>query len=172
MPKSSFAARLAQQGRVKAIPRVSSGSLEEVILKPDREAVAVIPATMALAKRGLSMLKAKRAIEAIIADGKAIIEVPTVENTEALASELSDAGVSARFRSVEDRLLQRNFAVHVKNLRARLQMTQEKFAQTYAFDVRTVRGWEAGKVPDRGNRILIRMIEKDPVTAERLVNDG
>jgi len=31
---------------------------------------------------------------------------------------------------------------------------------------------QIGKIPDRGNRQLIRMIEKDTITIKRLVNEG
>jgi putative transcriptional regulator len=151
---------------------VSSGSPEELILRPDREDIAVIAAVMAIAKRGLSMLKAKRAIETMMADGKVIVEVPMVENTEALAVDLLSAGIRATFRSVDDRLLMADLPGRMQKLRSRLKLSQEDFARVYAFDVKTIRGWEAGKMPDRGNRHLIRMIERDPVTTERLVNEG
>lgn len=149
---------------------MSSGSPEELILRPDREDVAVIPAVMALSKRGLSALRAKRAVEAMIADGHVILEVPMVESAQTLAVELRSAGVAARFRSVEDRMMMKDFAEHVRSLRNRLNMTQEAFALSYGLDVKTVRGWEAGKTPDRGNRTLIRLIERDPIATERMVN--
>lgn len=170
MPKSAFAERLAPLGRVRDIPRVSSGSPEELILRPERRDVAVIPAVLALAKRGLSMLRAKRAMEAMLADGKVIVELPTVESPDALAADLKGSGVAVRFRSLEDREMMEDFPGYVRRLRRRLKMTQEGFAQAYALDVKTVRGWEAGKVPDRGNRTFIRTIAQDPVTTERLVN--
>lgn len=152
--------------------RVSSGSPEELILRPEREDVATISAVMALARRGLSMLKAKRAVEAMIANGRVIVELPTVESADALAAELKDAGVATLFRSMEDRAMMEDFPGYVRRLRRRLKMTQEGFAQAYALDVKTVRGWEAGKIPDRGNRTFIRAIARDPVTTERLVNAG
>lgn len=151
---------------------MSSGSPEELILRPEREDVATISAVMALARRGLSMLKAKRAVEAMIANGRVIVELPTVESPDALAAELKDAGVATLFRSMEDRAMMEDFPGYVRRLRRRLKMTQEGFAQAYALDVKTVRGWEAGKIPDRGNRTFIRAIARDPVTTERLVNAG
>lgn len=171
MPKSSFVERLAPQGRVKGIPRVNSGSSEELILKPDNENVAVITAVMALAKRGLSMLKAKRAIEAMITSGDVVVEVPKVESVEDLAADLGSAGVRVRFRSVENRKLMMDFAGRMKKLRNGLNLSQEEFARAYDFDVKTVRGWESGKKPDRGNQRFILMIEKDPITTKRLVNE-
>lgn len=149
---------------------MSSGSSEELILKPEKEDVAVITAVMALAKRGLSMLKAKRAIEALVADGKVIVELPMVESLDAMAADLRHAGVVALFRSNEDRQMMEDFPGYVRRLRRRLKMTQEGFARVYALDVKTVRGWESGKIPDRGNRTFIRTIARDPITTERLVN--
>lgn len=134
--------------------------------------MAVIPAVLALAKRGLSMLKAKRAMETMLANGKVIVELPTVENPDALAADLKGSGVAVQFCSVEDREMMEDFPGYVRRLRRRLKMTQEGFAQAYALDVKTVRGWEAGKVPHRGNRTFMRTIAQDPVTTERLVNAG
>jgi len=50
---------------------------------------------MALARRGMTMLRAKRALEAMLEDGEVAVEVPTVHDLSALASELRKAGVEA-----------------------------------------------------------------------------
>ncbi|MCE6957892.1 helix-turn-helix domain-containing protein [Cereibacter sphaeroides] len=171
MTKSSFAERLARQGRVQVIGRETSGSPEEVILRLERSSPAVITATMALARRGTTMLKAKRAIEKALEAGAAVIELTTVEDRQALARELAEAGIAARFRGAEDREMRDRFPARLKDLRARLSLSQEEFAQTYDLDKKTLQGWERGKIPDRGNRNFIRMIEKDPVTMKRLVNE-
>ena len=76
MAISSFAERLAQQGRVQAIPRVTSGSPEEIVLKLGRTSPDVIAATLALAQRGTTMLKAKRAVEKVLKEGDAVIDLP------------------------------------------------------------------------------------------------
>ncbi len=170
MTISSFAERLAQQGRVQAISRVTSGSPEEVVLKVGRSSPDVIAATLALVKRGTTMLKAKRAVEkALKADG-AVIELPMVEDQKTLSNDLEAAGVTVTFRSAADRDLKEQFSVRLKELRNRLHMSQEEFAQDYNLDKKTLQGWERGKVPDRGNRLLIQMIEKDPSATKRLVN--
>lgn len=172
MQKSSFAERLARQGRVRAIPRVSSGSREEIVLRPDRSAPEVITATLAMVARGTTMLKAKRAIERALRDGNAVITLSHVDDVKALSDELRAAGISVAFRSAADRNLKEHFSARLKALRARLGLSQEEFARTYNLETKTIQGWEIGKVPDRGNRHLIRMIEKDPVTIRRLVNEG
>jgi len=172
MSKSSFAERLARQGRVRAIPRVNSGSREEIVLKPDHAAPDVIAATLAMVARGTTMLKAKRAIERALCDGAAIITLSQVDDATALSDELRSAGISVAFRSAADRDLKAHFSARLKALRARLGMSQEEFARTYNLETKTIQGWEIGKVPDRGNRHLIRMIEKEPVTIQQLVNEG
>ena len=172
MTISSFAGRLARQGRVQAIPRVTSGSPEEVVLKQGRSAPDVIAATLALARRGTTMLKAKRAVEKMLEAGDAVIDLPMVEDQTALTDDLATAGLAVTFRSVVDRDLKEHFSDRLKGLRNRLRLSQEEFAQAYDLDKKTLQGWELGKTPDRGNRLLIRMIERDPILTKRLVNDG
>ena len=118
------------------------------------------------------MLKAKRAVEKAMDEAGAVIDLPLVEDQTALTEDLATAGLAVTFRSVADRDLKEHFSTRLKNLRSRLRLSQEEFARDYDLDKKTLQGWELGKTPDRGNRLLIRMIEKDPVTTKRLVNDG
>jgi DNA-binding transcriptional regulator YiaG len=122
--------------------------------------------------RGTTMLKAKRAIERALSDGSSVIALSHVEDAKALSDELRAAGISVTFRSAADRDLKEHFSARLKALRARLDLSQEEFARTYNLETKTIQGWEIGKVPDRGNRHLIHLIEKDPVTIRRLVNEG
>lgn len=172
MTKSSFVERLARQGHVRDIPRVSSGSPEEIVLKPGPTPPDVVKAALALAKRGATLLKSKRAVEKALQDGIAVIDLPKVEDCAMLAADLAAAGLEVCVRSAEDRDLKAHFAARLKGLRNRLDLSQEEFARDYSLDKKTLQGWEIGKVPDRGNRMLIRMIEKDPVEAKRLLNKG
>jgi DNA-binding transcriptional regulator YiaG len=173
MPTSSFARRLAQQGRVQAISRVTSGSPEEIVLKLGRASPDVIAAVLALAQRGTTMLKAKRAIEKVLEEGDAVIDLPTVEDHKALTGDLETAGMSVTFRSVLDRDLKEHFSARLKKLRIRLRVSQEEFARDYNLSKKTLQGWECGKkIPDHGNRNLIRMIEEDPIRIKHLVNGG
>lgn len=173
MTGSSFVERLARQGRVQAISRVSSGSPEEVILRPGRIAPDVVQATLALARRGATMLRAKRAIEEALESGDAVVSLPMVEDADRLASDLEAAGIAVVIRSAIDRDLKAHFAARVKDLRARLHLSQDEFARDYNLNKKTVQGWELGKkVPDHGNRLLIRMIETDPAAVRRLINGG
>lgn len=172
MNTSSFAGRLGQQERVQAIPRVTSGSPEQIVLKLGRRSPDVIAATLALVSRGTTMLKAKRAVERALQDGIAVLDLPMVESQKALAGDLKTAGIDVVFRSVTDHKLKKNFAIRLKRLRKRLNMSQEDFARDYNLDKKTIQGWEIGKIPDRGNRQLIQLIEKDSSIIKRLVNEN
>lgn len=119
------------------------------------------------------MLKAKRAVEKALQEGDAVIDLPMVEDQKALADDLETAGMAVTFRSVLDRDLKEHFAARLKELRIRLRMSQEEFARDYNLHKKTLQGWELGKkIPDHGSRLLISMIERDPVTTKRLVNGG
>jgi DNA-binding transcriptional regulator YiaG len=172
MTTSSFKARLAQLGRVKVIPQETCGSPEEVVLRLTGAVPNVIDATLALVRRGTTMLVAKRAVEKAIAAGAAVIALSTVEDRVTLARELEAAGLAVTYRSALDRELKDHFPARLKGLRQRLGLSQEEFARDYSLDKKTLQGWEIGKTPDRGNRHFIRMIEKDPETVKRLVNEG
>ena len=97
MTNSSLKERFAQRGHVRAIDRVSSGSPVDLVLRVAGELAAVrtIDATLALVKRGATMLEAKRAIEAVVEHGEAALHVPTVEDAGALARDLRLAGIAA-----------------------------------------------------------------------------
>lgn len=99
MPKSSLLQRLAQQGRVQTIQRVANGSPEVIVLKPRHKSPDVIAAALAMVKRGATMLHAKRAVEKALAEGRAIIHLPVVEDRKALTDDLEAAGMTVTFRS-------------------------------------------------------------------------
>lgn len=115
----------------------------------------------ALARRGLTMLKAKRAIEALLADGRVFVDLPTVESRNALAEDLQSAGVVAA--AVEPPQ-----APDVRGLRERLGLSREQFAVRYGLEIETVRNWETGKrEPDTTARSYLRVIANDPERVER-----
>ena len=116
------------------------------------------------------MLKAKRALEKVWDSGHAIIELPLVENHDVLARELDVAGLEVVYRGAADAELKDSFADRVKAVRKRLGKSQEEFARDFGLEVKTLRGWEVGKIPDRGNRTLFRMIEDEPDTVMRILS--
>ncbi len=50
---------------------------------------------MALVRRGMVAIDAKRAIEAVVERRRALVELPTVEDAAALAADLAAAGFAA-----------------------------------------------------------------------------
>ncbi len=114
----------------------------------------------ALARRGLTMLRAKRAIEALVEDGRVFVDLPVVEDSMALAIELSKAGIVAA--PVEP-----SAAMDVRQLRQRLHLTREQFALRYGFEVETLRNWETGRRElDAAARSYLRAIANSPELVE------
>jgi putative transcriptional regulator len=113
---------------------------------------------MSLARRGISLLKAKRAMEEMLSNGRAVVLLPTVEDASTLAGELADSGVrSAMVVSNE---------VDVKAVRERLGLTQEQFALRYGLDLDSLQNWEAKRrKPDAAARSYLRVIERMPESA-------
>lgn len=60
--------------------------------------------------------------------------------------------------------------VDVTALRKRLGLSQDRFAMTFGFSVKTVRNWEQGiRHPDGPARILLQVIEREPEAVLRAV---
>ena len=155
--RSKLRERFARLGPVQGIDRVRSGSPADLVLRPgaDRATLKTIDATMALARRGMTMLRAKRAVEAMLEDGEVVVEVPMVEDLSALATELRKAGVKAA-RIVTG-------SVDVRALRIKLGMSQEQFARRYNLDLDALQNWEQGRrLPERAVLSYLRVIAADP----------
>ena len=155
--QSKLKERFARLGPTRGVDRVPSGSPVALVLRPgaDRSRLQTITATKALARRGMTMLRAKHAIEAALT-GEVAVGVPTVEHLGDLARELREAGFEAT-RIVTD-------AVDVKALRERLGMSQEQFARRYGLELDALRNWEQQRRPLEGTALrYLRAIEKDPV---------
>ncbi len=124
-----------------------------------------VTAALVLAKRGLSLLKAKRAVEEMAQKGLAVLELPTVENQRTVRNELIKAGVNARPR-VEG-------VVNVKKLRTQLGLTQEQFALRYGIDIDTLQNWERKRrIPDQPARRFLRVIAMLPDQASAALEDA
>ena len=55
-----------------------------------------------------------------------------------------------------------------REIRARLHLTQEQFAERFHLRLGTIRDWEQGKKqPDSAAKVLLRVIDKDPEAVER-----
>ena len=96
MMSSSLKERLARLGPSKAADQNRSGSSAILALRPDLDLskVKTIPAIQSLYKRGMSMLRAKRAVEALVEEGRAVILVPKIESLPALTADLQECGVA------------------------------------------------------------------------------
>ena len=113
----------------------------------------------------MTMLGAKRALEEMLARGRAYVTVPTVEDIQTLTSELTDAGVAAR-------LLPNHPTLDVKAIRERLALSQEQFALRFGLDVATVRNWETGRrQPGRAAHSYLRVIAREPAMVEDALAD-
>jgi putative transcriptional regulator len=127
---------------------------------PNRAVPMTIDGALALSRRGMPMLRAKRAMEALLTRGKALVFVPTVEDSAALIAELGAAGIQAS-------IVRPPQAVDVRGLRERLSLTREEFAATYGLEVETVRNWEMGRrEPDRTARSYLQAISSNPQQVE------
>ena len=87
--------RFARLGPIRAVSRVPSGSPATFVLQahPGDIIPQRVDAVMALARRGLSLLEAKRQIEHLLEHCQARVTLPTVESTQALINDLEKAGV-------------------------------------------------------------------------------
>ena len=118
-------------------------------------------AALVLARRGLSLLRAKRAMEELFDKGSVFVDLPVVEDRGALVAELAEAGVAAAPVDPPQ-------AMDVRALRERLGLTREQFAARYGLEVETVRNWEMGRwEPDTTARSYLRAISNDPKHVEQ-----
>lgn len=150
-----------------------SGSPEDIRLTPapDRRPPDAIGAALALARRGCSLLKAKRAAETA-ATGAALLRLEGVENRESLAAELAAAGLAVAFLSPPMSARGGSMAPVLKSLRARLGLSQEQFALQFGFELKTLQGWELGKGVDRGTASYLDTISRAPEAIMQIRNAG
>ena len=155
MMTSSLKAQFARLGPVRCVDRVASGLPADLVLRPAAQSPRSVTAALALAKRGLTLLRAKRTVEAAMEQGEAVVRVPTVEDLAVLAGELGAAGFRVALLS--------SGSVDVKGLRMRLAMTQEQFALRYGFELDALQNWEQGRrTPDRATIGYLRVIDRLP----------
>lgn len=166
MTSSSLRARLERLGPVRDIDRVGSGSPEDCVLSPDGDPVDVIAASMTLARRGVSLLKAKRTVEAMLEAGRSYLHLPKVEDAEALGAELAGAGVRMKLRTTPRQ-------VSVAAIRRSLGLTQEQFALRFGLELDTLRRWESGRsAPDKAARSYLTLIWREPETIQRIADSA
>ena len=94
---SSLRERFARLGPTRAVNRVPSGSRETFVLEigAGERFSGRIEAIFALARRGLTLLEAKRAIEELLELCQTFVVLPTVEDAASVVEDLRQAGVFA-----------------------------------------------------------------------------
>jgi DNA-binding transcriptional regulator YiaG len=157
MTKSSLREQFERLGRVQGIDPVRSGSSAIVSLRliGKLDQTKTVEAVIALRRRGVPTLKAKRAVEAAIEGSANVLDAPTIESRHALAEDLRRFGF--------DMSLITPVTVDVRKLRERLGLTQEQFSLRFGLELDAVRNWEYGRrEPDAAARSYLTVIDKDP----------
>jgi DNA-binding transcriptional regulator YiaG len=114
----------------------------------------------ALAKRGLTLLQAKRVVTRLAKGESIAAEIPIVEDVDVFEKELKQHGVIAERRDPPD-------AIDVKAIRERLGLSQDEFAMRFGFDAASLRNWEQGRTePEAAVRSFFKVIETHPETVE------
>ena len=109
----------------------------------------------------MTLLRAKRAMEEMVETGRCFVELPTVEDAEALGRDLEQAGIAAA-------PVRRSPKVDVRGLRQHLGLSREQFAARFGLEVETLRNWEMGRrEPDTTARSYLQAIANDPELVER-----
>jgi hypothetical protein len=97
--KSWSKVRFEQLVHIPAAARAPSGSPAVFILRlprpPGNGLPETIPAMRALVRRGMDLLMAKRAIEALLQNAEVVVSLPQVEDPKLLGAELAAFGISA-----------------------------------------------------------------------------
>ena len=160
---SSLRERFARLGPIRIIDRVTSGSPAVFVLRLalDGPRPRTIDATHALARHGMTLLRAKRAVESLLEKGRVFVDLPMVEDIRVLTDDLAKAGIAAAW-------IQPDLTVNVRELRERLDLTRDQFAIRYGLEVETLRNWETGKrEPDTTARSYLRAIANAPEIVEQ-----
>lgn len=157
---SSLKERLERLGPIRGVAQVGVGSPVVLSLRPGIEMARLktVSAAIALARRGVPLLRAKRVMDEMVERGRAVILVPNAESEAALAAELAEAGCSVALMARDE--------VDVRALRERLGLTQEQFALRYGLDLDAVRNWEQERrKPDPAAQSYLRVISRLPEAA-------
>lgn len=163
MTNSSLKERFERLERVPAAAPVASGLPARYLLQPASERPDTIEAARSLVRRHMTVRQAHRTVTALVERGRAIAELPMVEDRAVLEAELAACGVTAVPYQAPAR-------VDVKAIRERTGLSQEDFALRFGLDVATIRNWEQGRSnPDTASRILLALIDKDPEAVQAVL---
>jgi hypothetical protein len=95
--RSGQVERLARLGPTRTADRVASGFPAAVLLTPQtrRPGLKTVAAAIELARRGVTLLRAKRALEEMIERGRALVPLPMLDDEAELADALRPLGIHA-----------------------------------------------------------------------------
>src|SRR6266567_1097748 len=164
--KSELREKFGPRVRIRAIDRVPYGSPARYVLTAEQSFHRTVTATEALAKRGLTLLQAKRSATRL-ANGQSIaVEIPKVEDRESFERELRRIGIIAELRDPPG-------DVNVREIREAMGLSQDEFATRFGLDVASLRNWEQQRtVPEIAVRSFLRVIEANPGAVEGALSEG
>ena len=163
--KSELREKFGPQVQIRDIARVPSGSPGRYVLKADTPFHRTVTAAEALAKRGLTLLQAKRIVTRLANGESVAVEVPMVEDQKIFEQELSCLGVVTERRDPPDE-------VNVKEIRERLGLSQDEFATRFGFDTASLRNWEQRRtIPERAVRSFFKVIQANPNVVEKALSN-
>jgi DNA-binding transcriptional regulator YiaG len=150
--------------QVRVVPRVASGSPERLRLTVRGPDYPNVPsAAIALAKRHVPYARSHPAFGRLVLGEAVVLDVPVVEDLEALKGELEACGFTvARHGPPAE--------VDVRAIRERTGQGQEEFALRYGLDLEALRSWEDGRSePDMAGRTLLALVARDADAVEALL---
>lgn len=159
--KSGLKAKFGPRVRIRGIDRVPSGSPARYVLTAEAPFHRTVSVAEVLAKRGLTLLQAKR-IATRLAQGESVaVEIPMVEDAAAFERDLKRLDVNGERREPPS-------DVDIKAIRERLGLSQDEFATRFGLDPASLRNWEQHRsVPELAVRSFLRVIERNPRAVER-----
>jgi DNA-binding transcriptional regulator YiaG len=158
--KSKLRELFGPRVEIRDIDRVPSGSPARYVLIPEMPFHRTVSVAEALAKRGLTLLQAKRIVTRMAKGESVAAEIPTVEDVTVFEKDLKQHGVIAERRDPPD-------DIDVKAIRERFGLSQDEFAMRFGFDAASLRNWEQRRtVPETAVRSFLRVIEANPETVE------
>jgi putative transcriptional regulator len=158
--KSKLRELFGPRAEIRDIDRVPSGSPARYVLAPEMPFHKTVSVAEALAKRGLTLLQAKRIVTRLAKGESVAAEIPMVEDPSFFEAELKRFGIVAERRDPPDE-------VNVKEIRERLGLSQDEFATRFGFDAASLRNWEQGRTaPETAVRSFFKVIASNPAAVE------
>ncbi len=160
---SKLLERAGPRVRVEAIRPNPSGSPVALHLRRDLAQLdRLVTAFHILVTNGVSVRKAKDAIDLLANDEAVALIATKVDNYPAFEVSLSDCGLIVERHAPPE--------IDVASVRAKFLLTQEQFAARFALGLATVQNWEQGRsVPDGPARSFLAVIDRYPEIAEEVV---